>query len=398
MNILDRKLKKASSGEGLFKPVIFNLQKPRHCQAIQRLFSKHLIREVRDDYLEQQRELFAILHPALIFQPDFSQQVNNYLQGLGKRTSFGEQGRWVYYPWLSILAHVLENKDFQIVRMARNRELINTEEQKKFYEAIIGIAGLSVGNSVALAIVLQGGGRHIRLADHDHLALSNLNRIRSGVESLGLPKTVITARQIYALNPYAQVEIFSEGLTEKNIDKFFNGPPALEIVIDEIDNLALKFLIRQQARQRRLAVVMAADNGDNGVLDVERYDLHPATPFFHGRMGKVSYEQLKKLDKMGIGRMITKHVGPENISERMQQSLLGIGKTIVSWPQLGGAALLNGSAVAYSVRKILAGQSLEDNRALISLDEKLTPNYFSGREKQKRQRIAQKFKKLFNLE
>lgn len=398
MNILERKLKKASSGEDLFKPVIFNLQKLRHCQAVQRLFARHLIREVRDDYLEQQRELFAILHPALIFQLNFPQQVNSYLRGLKKRISFREQGRWVYYPWLSVLAHVLEDKDFQVVRMARNRELINTEEQKKFYEATIGIAGLSVGNSVALAIVLQGGGRHIRLADHDHLALSNLNRIRSGVESLGLPKTVITARQIYTLNPYAQVEIFSEGLTEKNIGKFFSGPPALEIVIDEIDNLALKFLIREQARQRRLAVVMAADNGDNGVLDVERYDLHPATPFFHGRMGEVSYEQLKKLDKMGIGRMITKHVGPENISERMQQSLLGIGKTIVSWPQLGGAALLNGSAVAYSVRKILAGQSLVDNRALISLDEKLIPDYFSAKEKKKRQRIAQKFKELFNLE
>jgi len=92
-------------------------------------------------------------------------------------------------------------------------------------------------------------------------------------------------------------------------------------------------------------------------------------------MGDVSYDQLKTLDKFGIGKMITKHVGPENVTERMQNSLLEMGKTLVSWPQLGGAALLNGSAVAYCVRRILNGQPVESNRAIISLDEKLDPSY-----------------------
>src|SRR3990167_9943354 len=139
---------------------------------------------------------------------------------------------------------------------------------------------------------------------------------------------------------------------------------------------------------------MAAYNGDNGVVDIERYDLDPTTPFFHGRMGDVNYEMLKGLDKFGIGKMITKHVCPENVTERMQQSLLEMGKTIVSWPQLGGAALLNGSAIAYCVRKILNGEALESNRSLISLDEKLLPGYNSSRERAKRKRVAREFKKI----
>ena len=114
-------------------------------------------------------------------------------------------------------------------------------------------------------------------------------------------------------------------------------------------------------------------------------------------MGKVSYEELKNLDKFGIGKMITKHVGPENVTERMQQSLLQMGKTIVSWPQLGSAALLNGSAVAYCVRKILNGQPLEQNRALISLDEKLVPGYNAPRMRAHRTKIANNFKKIFGL-
>ena len=211
---------------------------------------------------------------------------------------------------------------------------------------------------------------------------------------LGVPKVEVTAREIYETNPYANVRIFSDGLTPKNIGRFFSG---LDIVIDELDNLAVKYLIREQAKRHRIAVVMAADNGDNAVVDIERYDLDPKTPFFHGRMGKVTYQQLKNLDKFGIGKMITKHVGPENVTERMQQSLLEMGKTIVSWPQLGGAALVNGAAVAYCVRKIVTGEPLERNRALISLDEKLVPGYGSRQEKKKRARIAQGFRKIFGL-
>jgi hypothetical protein len=114
-------------------------------------------------------------------------------------------------------------------------------------------------------------------------------------------------------------------------------------------------------------------------------------------MGEVSYDMLSKLDKFGIGKMITKHVGPENVTERMQQSLMEMGKTIVSWPQLGGAAMINGAAVAYCVRKILNGQPIEMNRSLLSLDEKLIPNYNAPEEQAKRAAIADGFRKIFGL-
>ena len=111
----------------------------------------------------------------------------------------------------------------------------------------------------------------------------------------------------------------------------------------------------------------------------------------------MTHDQLAIWEKFGIGKTITQHIGPENVTERMQESLLEMGKTIVSWPQLGGAALLNGSAVAYCVRKILNKQPIENNRALISLDEKLIPNYNFPDEVRKREEISNKFKKLFGL-
>ena len=378
-------------------PRIFNLQKAADRQKLSRLIRQGAVRQVVDDYKEQLKEYFQVMNPTLVYTRQFDSALAEYIKNLQKKTPLWQQGRWVYYPWLATLVHILEDDAFQGVRTARNQNLINKKEQAVFYDSVVGIGGLSVGNSVALAIVLQGGARHIRLADHDRLALSNLNRIRAGVEFLGLNKTEMTARQIYALNPYAKVELFPEGLTEKNISKFFTGPPRLDVIIDELDNLAVKYLIREQARKFKTPVVMAADNGDNAVVDIERYDQNSRLPFFHNRMGKVAYEELKKLDKFGIGRTITKHIGPENVTIRMQESLLEMGKTIVSWPQLGGAALLNGSAVAYCARKILNKQPLAANRALMSLDEKVVPGYDSNLQKKKRAQAAQVFKDIFKL-
>lgn len=383
--------------EVVSKPTIFNLSVAADQTAVQALFDSGNIQTVSDDYEEQVRELFAINNPSQVYQPDFAAKMAAHFEELKAKMPLSEQGRWVYYPWLSTVVHVLEDDDFQKVRTARNKNLINEEEQKKFYNAVIGIGGLSVGNSVALAIVLQGGGKHIRLADFDHLALSNTNRVRAGVQNLGIRKVEVTARQIYELNPYAEVELFSEGLTPEAIEKFVVGGPKLDVIIDELDNIAIKYLIREQAKKHSLPVVMAADNGDNAVVDIERYDQDPNLAFFQGRLGNVTYDELKSLDKFGIGKTITKHIGPENITQRMQESLLEMGKTIVSWPQLGGAAWINGAAVAYCVRKIVNGEPLESNRSLVSLDEKLIPDYNSPEAKKQRDDIADSFRKMFGL-
>lgn len=380
-----------------WRPQIFDLRKARDQRALARLFQARKIHHASDDYEEQLREYFAVMNPARVYGADFEERFEQYKTDVEKHTPLWRHGRWAYFPWLSSLTHILEEDAFQTVRTARNRNLITTEEQEKFYHAVVGIAGLSVGNSVALTIVLQGGARHIKLADHDRLALSNTNRIRAGVQNLGLTKTEMTAREIYTINPYARVEIFPEGITRKNITRFFGGARPLDVVIDEIDNLAIKYLIRAHAQKRKVPLVMAADNGDNVIVDIERYDKNPHTPFFHGRLGKTSYEELSKLDKFGIGRTITKHLGTENVTPRMLLSLQEMGRTIVSWPQLGGAAIINGAAVAYCVRKIATGQSLESNRALISLDEKLEPGYNAPPARKRRAKISAVFAKQFNF-
>ncbi len=391
---IDETLIREAKRPVLVSASIFNLQTQKDRAILRDLFHTKSIRRVVDDFEEQESELFAVENPTLVYAPGFREALEKHRATLDESLRESRRGRWFFFPWSSTLVHILPEAQFRLVRTARNRNLINADEQKKFYDATIGIGGLSVGSSVAFAIALQGGGGHIKLADMDRLALSNTNRVLSGVSELGERKVDMTARRIWEINPYTKIELFPEGLSRKNIARFFHG---LDIVVDELDNLAVKYLIREQAKKHKIAVVMGADNGDNAVVDIERYDLNPNLPFFHGRLGKITYEELNSLDKFGIGKMITKHIGPETVTVRMQESLLQMGKTIVSWPQLGGAALLNGAAVAYCVRKILNGEKVERNRALISTDEKFIPDYFSKVERARRTRAATAFQNIFGL-
>ncbi len=391
---MEETLTKLRSEEVASKPVLFDLSRPDDRARFEALLAEGAIKQITDDYEEQQRELFGIKNPSRVYAPGFEEAFQEHYRALTAAKPISHDGRWAYFPWRYLAAHILPEEEYRLVRTARNQNLIPKEEQEKFYNATIGIGGLSVGSSVAFALALSGAGKKMKLADMDRLALSNTNRVLAGVDRLGLLKVEMAARTIYEINPYAEIETHPEGLTPENIEQFFDG---LDIVVDELDNLAVKYLIREQAKKHRIAVVMAADNGDNAVVDIERYDLDPQPAFFHGRMGDVSYEMLSTLDKFGIGKMITKHVGPENVTERMQESLTQMGKTIVSWPQLGGAALVNGAAVAYCIRKILNGQPLEANRALISLDEKLVPDYGAPEAVAHRQKVAEDFARGFGL-
>jgi hypothetical protein len=147
-----------------------------------------------------------------------------------------------------------------------------------------------------------------------------------------------------------------------------------------MDDLRMKILLREAAKQARLPVVMAADDGDGALLDIERYDLEPDTAVFMGQVPDDVLERIKAGDipRAELGKMIGQYfVGMENIPARMFASLAEVGKSLPSWPQLGGAATLAGVSLAYAIRRIILGEPLKDGRTLISLEEKLDASFGS---------------------
>lgn len=358
------------------QPTLFRLGNEFDQKRVEELLGANPDTIIIDTYQDQLEELFSLDHPDLYTQPEtLAEEFKKYLKAYYGTKPKWQFGVWAHLPWRQTLLHLLESVEFRRVRTARNRNLITEEEQRVYYNATIGIAGLSVGNSCALALVLSGGGRRLHLADPETLKLTNLNRIRGSVADLTAPKVHLSARQIYELDPYAELALFPDGITDANVTAFFDGPPKLDILIDEVDNAAIKLRLREEAKKRRIPVIMAADNGDGGILEVERYDLNENLEPFHGRVSQPSADTMKLPT---IGNILTDDfLQTEDIAPRMKQSLLEIGTSIPIWPQLGTAALLNGMAVATVVRKILTKQPVTEERVFLTPDAWLVPGYGS---------------------
>jgi hypothetical protein len=214
---------------------------------------------------------------------------------------------------------------------------------------------------------MERGFGELRLTDFDTLELSNLNRIRAGVHNLGVPKVVITAREIAEIDPFLTVKCFFDGLTDENMESFFTENGKLDILVDECDGLDIKILARYKARELRIPVLM--DTSDRGMLDVERFDLEPDRPLLHGTIDNVDPKTIKGLSTEDKIPVMLQMLGIENISLRAKASMLEVEQTINTWPQLASSVALGGAVGADVCRRILLDQFHESGRYYIDLDE-----------------------------
>lgn len=313
-------------------------------------------------------ELFDIEYPA-----KKDSKSKEEVQAFGKKITddnLAEWGEWVYYPWINKAVHFPPVQQLRALRTSRNRNLVTEDEQVKLYGATLLIVGLSVGSNIVEALVSQGIGGKLLLVDMDIIEPSNLNRIRAPYYHVGLSKVEAISRKIWEIDPYLEIEQFDEGLTEQNLTEIL-GSGIVDVAIDEMDDLRMKVALREVARKYHVPIVMAADDGDNSLLEVERYDLRSDLEPFSGRIPLPILERIKAggLSRAELGATIGRYfVGPEYIPLRMYESLGEVGKTLPSWPQLGSAAALSGLVVAYATKKILLGQKLKEGRTLMSFD------------------------------
>ncbi len=274
-------------------------------------------------------------------------------------------GTWVHYPWSGVLVRVLDAPRFRELRLDRNRDKITADELAKLAGCTVGIVGLSVGNAVALTLAQEGVAGTLVLADFDVLGTSNLNRVRAHVADVGLPKTVVAARQIAEVDPFVEVRCFHEGLTDANLEAFLDG---LDVVVDEADGLAMKLRLREAARARGLPVVM--ETSDRGTLDVERFDEEPARPVLHGWLPDVDPATIGAMSDGERLAIVARIVGYD-VSTRAAASMLQIGATLSTWPQLASDVALGGATVTAAVRRILLGQPMPSGRRRVDLGRTL---------------------------
>ncbi|CCW13201.1 POSSIBLE MOLYBDOPTERIN BIOSYNTHESIS PROTEIN MOEY [Rhodococcus aetherivorans] len=273
-----------------------------------------------------------------------------------------EPARWVHYPWRRTVVRVLGPHSFRRLRLDRNRNKVTSAEQDRLRGVTVGIVGLSVGFSVAQALVLDGVCGELRLADFDPIELSNLNRVPASLVDLGTNKAVVAARRLSELDPYLSLSVWPDGVGPEAMSEFLDG---LDVVVDECDSLDVKVLLRAEAARRAVPVVM--ETSDRGLIDVERFDLRPGPPF-HGLLGEIDPQRLAALSGREKIPYALRLLGPERISTRMAASLLEVERTLVTWPQLGSEVMLGGATVAAVVRRLGLGQPLNSGRGRVDVE------------------------------
>jgi hypothetical protein len=325
---------------------------------------------VMDMRARDQREMLRILRedPSLQVIDRLAEQREQLseIKPQPSRSLTDDGQRWIYYPWRRAVVRLLAPRAFSTLRLDRNRNKMTRAEQARQRALRIGVVGLSAGHTIAHVLAMEGLAGELRLADFDTVELSNLNRIPAGVLDLGVNKAVVAARRICEIDPYLRVVTVPEGIRPDNLGDFLDG---LDLVIEECDSLDIKLLVREAARERRIPVLM--ETSDRGLLDVERFDLEPDRPIFHGLLPGLKSSDLAGLTVQEKGPYVLRMLGARDVSSRGAASLLEVGVTITGWPQLGSEVTLGAATAAAAVRRIGLSGELPSGRVRIDIEEAL---------------------------
>lgn len=347
----------------------------------------HLVQN--DAYTTSLEELFVVRNP------QWKQKKEGYEEALKEFLSLEHLPPiWITYPWLNVCVKTVPEDVYYELLTARNKYAITNEEQTAYRNLRTGIIGLSIGSGVIQSFVMTGGPKQQKIADFDTVEITNLNRMRANLIQVGQNKTLVAAQNSWLVDPFIDFETWDQGVTADSLEKFI-AEPRLDIFIDEMDSLDLKLRSRLICRRERIPVIMATDNGDGIILDIERFDLEPDRPIFHGLVDELKPEDLARIDFTQWLKIATQIVGADILTERMQHSLLEIGTSIAGVPQLGSTASVAAAAVTFACRKIAEQSPLASGRYYISFEQVLIPGYNQEAQVTQRRNKTELFKQEF---
>lgn len=357
-----------------FTPSFFRLLIETDKKEFEILLSESKVSFIHDEIYSQLQELIKCLNPSIKINPaEYKTLIHQHLKG----QVIDNYGVWVYYPWSRRLVHILDEQEFVHVRTNRNQFKITKKEQELLQTKKIGVVGLSVGQSIALTMVLERTCGEIRLADFDTAELSNFNRLRTGLHNLGINKAILAAREIMEIDPFIRIRIFQDGLGSHNMNQFFTEGGLLDLFIEVCDGMDIKIESRLKARELKIPVVM--DTNDRGMLDIERFDLEPNRPILHGLADGLDATNIKNLSVEDKIPYILKIVGAETISTRLKASMMEVEQSINTWPQLASSVVLGGALTTDICRRILLGQFNESGRYYVDFDELIKDKNFQDK-------------------
>jgi adenylyltransferase/sulfurtransferase len=156
-----------------------------------------------------------------------------------------------------LTAKELERYDRQIMIYGFGKE--GQEKLKKAKAFIAGAGGL--GSPVTIYLAAAGIGT-IRIADHDRVELSNLNRqVLHWEENIGGRKVDSAADKLRKFNTGIKIETIADTITEDNVLQLVADS---DLIVDAMDNLPTRYLLNRAAIKKGIPFFHGAVYGFEG--------------------------------------------------------------------------------------------------------------------------------------
>lgn len=250
--------------------------------------------------------------------------------------------------------------------------------------ACIGVVGASVGSNVIESLARELRPRRMKVADPDWIELNNLNRLeRASLDQLVAPrgsriqpknalemhrysKAEVAAYLQQRVDPYAEYFVYPAGLDQGNLDAFLLGDgdePRLDLLVEEVDDLELKYRIRERCRELRIPVLMMTDFGHQAILHFQDFERRPETPLAFAcsdqECKRLLNEAVTSGNREDVFAFIRAFVGPECIRGEFAEWVDGRGEQPTSsLPQSGATAMISGGIAGKCVALHLLGHAL----------------------------------------
>jgi hypothetical protein len=342
----------------------------------------HSLRDLYEREVRSYGALAAAAYSAGAFEPDYGSYVYDHLAGN--------------------LYLIAPERWHRIALVASNSKLMTDPEgllswvdlRKRLEGAVLGFAGASVGGNLLEGWLREARPKCVKLADPDRVELTNFNRaervslrhlvqsrsrrhdLRDSRQNPRVSKAEYLAYEQQLVDPYLDVHVYKEGLTPENMNQFLLGDggaePAIDILVEEMDNLVLKVEARKRAREHRIDVLMVSDFGNMAHVVWNPFKTHPEAPLAQSGQDDALLKALARIqagDRAAAADFVTHLCGDEFRLGTFGSFVRGEGEQLISGiPQSGATAMASGAVGGKELAMRILGHAYPDaNRVVYDL-------------------------------
>lgn len=144
-------------------------------------------------------------------------------------------------------------------RYTRNRMTISEEENKMLHNSKVCVVGCGGLGGYAIEMLSRIGVGQITAIDGDVFDITNLNRqILSDVGKIGESKALTAKSRIAVVNPEVCIHPVVTFLDASNATELLKDH---DVIIDALDNIAIRFLLQEAAEKLQIPFVYGAIAG-----------------------------------------------------------------------------------------------------------------------------------------